>query len=159
MASASAAATCGPGSFPPRSPVAYTLVAPCAPSVAATAAASPAYTASTESPSSRALASISSVIVLTLSPSLSAYTQTLLNPISDHLQVLERFDDLLEAFAVVFDDRAGLAFLGLVGGADLLTGPGPADDPGVEAEVGDLHLVDRLRLRGHDPLEARVARL
>jgi len=36
------------------------------------AEASPPYTASTESPSSRAFASISSVIVLTLSPSVSA---------------------------------------------------------------------------------------
>ena len=80
---------------------------------AATASPSPAKHASTVSPISRALASISSVIVLTLSsrpprrrprPCSSA--------ISDDLQVLEERHDLLVALAVVFDDLAGLALFG-----------------------------------------------
>src|SRR5207248_10468568 len=45
---------------------------------------------------------------------------------------------------------------GLVDRDDLLTGTGPSDDRRIDAEVGDLHLVDWLRLRRHDPLEARV---
>src|SRR4051812_14696678 len=127
IASASAAPRWTPGSPPPRSPVAYTFVAPCAPRVAATASPSPAMNASTVSPTSRALASISRVIVLTLPSSASAKTQTLPNAISDHLQVLEVRNDLLEPFAVVFDDLTGLALLGLVDGDDLLTGAGPTD--------------------------------
>ena len=65
----------------------------------------------------------------------------------------------LKRLAVVFDDLAGLAGGGVLDGDDLLAGAGPADLAGVDAEVGDLQLVDRLRLGRHDPLEGRVAGL
>ncbi len=58
-----AAETATPGSLPPRSPVAYTLVAPYSPSAAAIADASPPTNAVT-SPSPRALVSSSSVPVV-----------------------------------------------------------------------------------------------
>ena len=73
IASAIAEATGTPGSVPPRSPVACTLVAPWAPSGPATASASaPAYTASTVSASARALVSSSRVIGATLPSAASA---------------------------------------------------------------------------------------
>src|SRR5690606_11154885 len=78
---------------------------------------------------------------------------------SDDLEVLEVGDDLGEALAVVLDDLAGLAGGGLVDGHDLLAGAGGAHGAGIDAEVGQRELVDRLRLGGHDALEARVAGL
>ena len=61
-----AAETATPGSLPPRSPVAYTLVAPCSPSEPAMAEASPPANAETEPPADtvRALVSSSSVAVV-----------------------------------------------------------------------------------------------
>ena len=70
-------------------------------------------------------------------------------------------DDLLEArFAVVLDDLAGLAGLGAAA-TSTISWPAPAQPTcaGVEAEVGDGDLVDRLGLGGHDPLERGVAGL
>ena len=61
-----AAAPATPGSFPPRSPVAYTLVAPNSPSPAAKLSASPATNAVTDEPTSRALVSSSWVAVVGL---------------------------------------------------------------------------------------------
>src|SRR3954447_17272303 len=92
-----------------------------------------------------------------LSPPISAWIQIL--SISDDLQLLEERNDLLVAGAVVFDDLAGLTLLGRRDGDDLLARAGEADGAGVDAEVGDLDLVDRLGLRRHDPLERRVAGL
>src|SRR5581483_9971966 len=98
--------------------------------------------------------------------STSAKTQTLLSAMvclsplaSDDLELLEEGDDALVGVALVLDLLAGLALLGLADLGDLLAGPAPADLPGVEPEVGDLDLVDRLVLGRHDPLEGRVARL
>ena len=61
--------------------------------------------------------------------------------------------------AVVLDLLAGFALGRGADRRDLLAGAGPADLVGREAEVGDGHLVDRLVLRRHDPLERRVAGL
>ena len=68
-------------------------------------------------------------------------------------------DDALERLAVVLDLLAGLALGRGADGHDLLAGTRPADLVGTEAEVGDGHLVDRLVLRRHDPLERGVAGL
>src|SRR3954453_1919962 len=65
---------------------------------------------------------------------------------SEDLEAVEELDDLLVGLAVVLDDLTGLALRGGADVDDLLPGAGPADDGGVDAEVGDLHLVDRLRL-------------
>ena len=64
-----------------------------------------------------------------------------------------------ERLAVVLDLLAGFALGRGADRHDLLAGTGPADLVGAEAEVGDGHLVDRLVLRRHDPLERRVAGL
>src|SRR4029453_2924918 len=172
---AMAEATGSPGKLPPRSPVAYTLVAPWAPRVSAIASASPPpYTASTVSPSSRAFVSISSVMGATLPSAASARTQMRFRAIaatvsyvsvpvrprpSDDLEVLEEGDDLGVALAVVLDDLPGLTGRRLVHSHDVLTGAGRAHGGGVDAQVGQRQLIDRLGLGGHDPLEARVAGL
>ena len=72
-----AAAPATPGSFPPRSPVAYTLVAPNSPSPAAKLSASPATNAVTDEPTSRALVSSSRVAVVGLPSAPWAKTQML----------------------------------------------------------------------------------
>ena len=125
----------------------YTLVAPWAPTAAATSL--PCFdTTSTVSASSRALASISRVVGDTVAVlDASANTQILETPCSvslsslgvrsDDLELGQEVDDLLEALAVVLDDRAGLALLGLGDLDDLLAGAGPTDRSGVDAEVGE----------------------
>ena len=59
--------------------------------------------------------------------------------------------------AVVFDDLTGGARLGLRHVGDGLSCAGPADRGDTEISGGDR--LDGLGLGGHDPLEARVARL
>src|SRR6056300_929956 len=146
MTVASAEAMAAPGRDPPRSPVAYTRVAPNSPRVPATAEASPPTTADTVAPRERALVSSSSVPVVT-APSLAwANTQmfeivmsfsvrSLFRSVarmfrSDDLESLEELDDLHVGFSVVLDDLAGLAGRRLGHGGDLLTGrvpPGGGD--------------------------------
>ena len=75
------------------------------------------------------------------------------------LRPSRKADDLVEGLAVVLDDLAGLAGGRVLDGDDLLAGAGRADLGGVEAEVGDRQLVDRLGLGRHDPLEGGVAGL
>src|SRR3546814_5920158 len=163
---ATADATGTPGSEPPRSPVERTLVAPWAQGVPATASASaPAYTASPVSPSDRALARSSRVRGLTVPSVASAYTQIRLRAmcfllsigVLDDLEAVEELDDLAEGFAVVLDDLAGFALGCVLDGDDLLAGTSGTDLRGVEAEIGDGDLFDRLRLGGHEPREGRVA--
>ncbi len=72
-----AAAPATPGSLPPRSPVAYTFVAPNSPSPAAKLSASPATNAVTDELSSRALVSSSCVAVVGAPSTPWANTQTL----------------------------------------------------------------------------------
>src|SRR5262245_10541083 len=103
-----AADTATPGSFPRRSPVEYTFVAPCAPSGPASEAPSPATNADTVPPSCAAFETSSSVCDVGAPLAACANTQMLLAAMSDHLQVLEEGDDLGVALTVVFDDLAGL---------------------------------------------------
>ena len=77
MAVATAEATDTPCMRPLRSPVAYTLAAPWSPSSAAQAAPSPPRNTSTVPATSRALASISRVMVATPSVPASPNTQIL----------------------------------------------------------------------------------
>src|SRR3546814_7469928 len=77
----------------------------------------------------------------------------------DDLEAVEELDDLAEGFAVVLDDLAGFALGCVLDGDDLLAGTSGTDLRGVEAEIGDGDLFDRLRLGGHDPLEGGVAGL
>src|SRR3954466_10237286 len=76
--------------------------------------------------------------------------------VSDDLELLEVLHDALVRLAVVLDLLAGLALGRRTDVHDLLAGAGPADLTGVETEVGRGHLVDRLVLRRHDPLERGV---
>src|SRR5687768_15603944 len=121
---------------------------------------SPQCTASTVDASSRAFESSSSVMLRGLPSAASATTQILFSAMSvvllDDLELLEELDDALVSIALVDDDLAGLALFGRGHVGDLLAGAGLPDLAGVEAEVGDLQLLDRLALGGHDPLEARV---
>src|SRR6478735_260031 len=104
---ATAAAPTHPARLSPASTT-NTLAAPYSPSAGATVAASgPTYTHST-SPSSRALVTSSSVAVVGLSPSDSAYTQIFMMSLSDDLEPVEELDDLLERGAVVLDLLARL---------------------------------------------------
>src|SRR6478672_8917148 len=115
--------------------------------------------ASTVPASSRALVRISRVVDDTLPSVASAKTQifeSVMMGLLDDLEVVEIGHDLLEAGAVVLDDLAGLAGRCGSDAGDLLAGAGPADVGGIETEVGDGHLVDRLALGGHDPLERGV---
>src|SRR4051812_28830676 len=111
----------------------------------------------------RALVRSSSVVVVTLPSVASANTQiferAMFQCLLEDLEVVEIGDDLLEGGAVVLDDLTGLTSGCLFDGDDLLTGTGPTHGRGVEAQVGDLERVDRLRLGGHDPLEGGVAGL
>src|SRR6056300_1511476 len=167
-----AEAMAAPGRAPPRSPVAYTREAPNSPRVPATAEASPPITADTVLPRERAFVSSSSVPVVT-APSL-AWANTQMFEIvmsfsvrslcrsvvrefrSNDLESLEELNDLHVGFSVVLDDLAVFASRRLGHGGDLLSGRVPPS--GSDAEVGRGHRVDRLRLGGHDPLKARVAR-
>src|SRR3954451_23617871 len=119
--------------------------------------------ASVPAPSWRALVSSSRVPVVG-APSVDwAKTQMvsmamcLSSDLSNNLEALEEGDDLEVPLAIVLDDLTGLARLGGGHVHDLLPGAGPAG--GVHAQVGGLDGVDRLVLRRHDPLEARVAGL
>src|SRR5437773_865302 len=79
--------------------------------------------------------------------------------VSDDFELLEELHDALERLAVVLDLLAGLALGRGADRHDLLTGARPADLVGAQAEVARGHLVDRLVLRRHDPLERGVAGL
>src|SRR3954447_14216118 len=117
--------------------------------------------ASTVPASSRAFARISRVVDDTLPAFASAKTQifeSVMMGLLDDLEIVEIGHDLLEAGAVVLDDLAGLARRSGSDAGDLLAGTGPADGGGVDAEIGDGDLVDRLALGRHDPLERRVPR-
>src|SRR5215207_2011050 len=157
-----AAAPATPGRCPSRSPVEYTFVAPNSPSPAATSAPSPTTNAETEPPSasSRAFVSSSRLPVVGAPSDPCANTQMLVAIVDlllDDLQLVEELDDLHVALAVVFDDLAGLPLGRRRDVDDLLAGAGPPDRR--HAEVSGRHRVDRLGLGGHDPLEARIARL
>ena len=148
-AAAMAAATGTPGRAPPRSPVVCTLVAPWAPSVGGDGVGVAAGVDGLDGAGQ--LAGLGedlegggddlAVGGLGEDPDLGKrHGQGLL----DDLEVVEEVDDLLEAGAVVLDDLAGLAGRCGLDADDLLAGAGPADAGGVEAEVGDGDLVDRL---------------
>src|SRR5579872_4393973 len=159
-AAAMAAATGTPGRAPAMSPTLCTVDAPCWPSAGAIDSVSvPHATASTVPASSRALVSSSRETGRGLPSATSASTQMVDSAMSDHLQLLEERHDLGEGLALVLDDLARGAGLGLLDRGDLLARPALADAAGVDAEVGDLEGVDRLVLGGHDPLERRVAGL
>ena len=125
-----AADTATPGSLPPRSPVAYTLAAPYSPSAAAIADGVAADERGDGAAELRALVRSSSVPVVGAPFGSCAKTQMFMScrrPPSDDLQVLEERHDLGEALAVVLDDLAGGAGLGLRDADDALAGAGPAD--------------------------------
>src|SRR3954447_22017778 len=107
-------------------------------------------------PNERALVNNSSVKAVGAPFDSCANTQMFIMS-SDDLQVLEERHDLGVSLSVVFDDLAGLAGLGLGDVGDLLPGGIPSDR--TDAEVGSSDGFDRLRLRRHDALKARVARL
>src|SRR5207248_11411595 len=117
------------------SPAVYTLVAPYLPSSGANDSVSPPHVnASTVLARLRAAVSSSSVMVRGLPSNASATTQILFTGIgSNHLQLFEELDDALVAFAVVFDDLAGLALLGGLHRRDFLTRSGRTDLAGVDA--------------------------
>src|SRR5699024_2618380 len=70
---------------------------------------------------------------------------------SDELLGGEELGELGAAIALVGDDGALLARGALGRRLDRGPGIGEADLPGVDAEVGEAPLLDRLLLRGHDP--------
>ena len=155
--SAIAAAPTTPASASPWS-TRDTFVAPYSPSGGGDASASvPDVDASTVSPISRALVSSSSVAVVGLSPSRSAYTQIFASPCSsDHLQLLEERDDLLGAVpsSSIFSpaSRAGAARRSSI----FWRAPAQPTCDASRPRSAARHLVDRLVLRRHDPLERRV---
>src|SRR5829696_2231425 len=165
MIAFSALATATPGSLPPRSPVAYTLVAPCSPSAPAIADASPPTMAVTLPPPAvrlRALVSSSREPVVAAPLDSCAKTQMFMlirspSSRSDDFQIFQERHDLGVGLAVVLDDLARLASLGLGDVDDLLSGAGPTDRR--DTQVAGGHRVDRLRLGGHDALEAWIPRL
>src|SRR5258708_38560375 len=100
-------------------------------------------------PSSRALVSNSRVTGRGLPSEASANTQVVLIAIFgqcslENLELFEESDDVLMSFALIDHDLAGLACLGLLDIGELLVRTGFADLAGIEAEIGDRQLVDRL---------------
>ena len=61
------------------------------------------------------------------------------------LELFELGHDVLEAFAFVLDDLAGLTGGRVLDGDDLLAGAGPADGGGIETEITDGDLLDEAR--------------
>src|SRR3954464_5719019 len=120
------------------------------------------------SPSPRAAVSASRVVLRTPPPAGFSSTRTrtsamTVSPLpgsgSDDLLAGEEADELLRAVALV-DDLHALALRRAAGEVEHLAGGvGQAHRPGVDAQVGQRLGLDRLLLRGHDPLEGGVARL
>src|SRR3712207_3882165 len=121
------------------------------------------------SPSARAAVSASSVVLRTPPPAglsstrtrTSAMTVALLRSSvrSDDLLLGEEADQLVGAVALVGHLDAGALRRARGEVHDLGGGVGEAHLPGVDPQVGQRPALDRLLLRGHDPLEGGVARL
>src|ERR1700677_1971250 len=104
---ASAPETGTPRRAPPRSPTAYTVVAPYSPKGPANEAVSvPQPTAASVRARARASVRSSSVIGVGPASPASANTHILSIAISDHLQLLEEGDDALGAVPLVHHDLA-----------------------------------------------------
>src|SRR3954470_5619220 len=122
------------------------------------------------SPSRRAIVSISFVVLRTVPPTWSTRTRTSLmfstseSGIgaggSDELLRRQEVNQRLGAAAVVVGDDLALAarrpLLGALHGGVRRVQP---DVLGVDADVAQRPRLDRLLLRGHDPLEGGIARL
>src|SRR3954470_21881743 len=125
------------------------------------------------SPSRRAIVSIPLVVLRTVPPTWSTRTRTSLmfstsvcgsdagvRTESDELLRREEVDERLGAAAVlVGDDLALAARRALLGALDRGVRRVEPDFLGVHADVAERPRLDRLLLRGHDPLEGRVASL
>src|SRR4051812_48324774 len=115
------------------------------------------------SPSRRASVSSSAVVLRTVPSTWSTRTRTsVMDSLSrslrsDELLAGQELDQLVGSRAVlVGHDGPGRARRPRLEAGDLGPGGIGTDLTGVDTEVGQRDLLDRLLLRGHDPLERRV---